>query len=597
MQSVNQMNAMGTGWIQNVIQDGRQPSAFRLGGELGFRTQRCIRRIASELPYSREYILSQISGAPDQWSNFRKFHGDIAGRWILAMTHAHAGAATPPEHLRAIVDDVLALQNADGTFGCVQHHDTLPNMHKAYGNGWLLKGLAVFAQTFGHACAAHAAATLGQWYARTFHIWTAGTRSERDAGGNYAVSRSCYFHALDGLVSLFRLTGDHAVLDLAGAFIPHLTPLQAADHAHMYLTCRRGALEYYIVKNDAAGIARLADELRCFADTFVLETGGVPERLEHDERKRQDPERIFTDEACADLDWLLLCLRLHDVTGVGRWRDLALLNLENQIFYNQQDNGGFGDSAFGPYYPRFQKEAPWCCSLFGPFGLLSAAALLVRREHNAVVLYAPLTGSFKFADGTALQVTRDDQRQVLCLDIRPGPGVAQCSLKLPFWLQANTTEFSVNGTLQVEVPFAYRLWCAHPRREPTPCATVAADSPHTLFYGPWLLAHRFHAPLPAVHAAVDRDGFIQEFAADTIRGLGQYGQSVRIRMPSDFTADAHDVALYPHQHTGELFLYPLKDKEVVWRAWTRVTMRPPASDHILQAALAARAPRSSAPHG
>lgn len=573
MKTVSELNATGTGWVKALGQKGRQPTQFRLGGELGFRTQRCIHRLESELPYSSEYILSQITGARNQWSNFRKFHGDVAGRWILAMTFAYSGAGVPPAHLRVIVDEVLKLQNPYGTFGCVQQADEPLNMHKAYGNGWLLKGLTMFAQTFGDERARAAVIKLGDWYLDSFSVWTAEAKAESDTGGNYAVSRSCYFHALDGLVSLYRLTGDTKILNLAGAFIPHLTPQQEADHTHMYLTCRRGVLEYYIEKNDQVNIAKLADELRCFADTFVLETGGTPERMEQNEAKRKNPDRLFTDEACTNFDWLILCLRLHETTGVSRWRDLALLNLENQIFYNQQDNGGFGDSEFGPYYPRFQKEAPWCCSLFGPFGLLSAAAMLIRRAKDSVVIHAPLTGTFVFADGTSLNLERNDEQKVLSVNIKPGTEIRRLELDMPFWMKIEKTRFEINGPLHLEIPFEYRLWFTDPLRVPAQQKTFTEETQKILFYGPWVLAHRFHDPLATVFVKPDPDGLIQRLEADFIRGLGPYGESVRVRMPSDVKTDPNDVALDPRQHSGELYLYPLKDKEVVWRAWTRVNMK------------------------
>lgn len=569
MKTVKEMNQIDSGLLRPLTGSLK---TMRLAGELGFRTARIIHRLESELPYSNEYILSQISGEKNQWSNFRKFHGDIAGRWILAMSYAHSGNDTPPEHLQSIVDHVLALQNDDGTFGCVQQVNEPLNMHKAYGNGWVLKGLTHFAAVFENSQARAAAERLGDWYVNSFESWAADASSENDSDGNYAVSRSCYFHALDGLMSLYRLTGKQKLLDLAGALIPHLTPMEEADHTHMYLTCRRGVLEYYIETGKRDKIQQLAGELQRFEEKFILETGGAPERMEQDDAVRNNPERLFTDEGCTNFDWLLLCTRLHEVTGETRWRDRALLNLENQIFFNQLDNGGFGDCEFGPYYPRLQKEAPWCCSLFGPFGFIQAASMFVRKEQNTVTVHAPLSGTFTFDDQTELVVCCDHEKQILLIVVTPGTDVQRVQLNLPFWMQAEKTELDVTQETRFEIPFKTRLWLAEPYQSPVQDKTGRSGDEKILFYGPWLLAHRFNEPIPTATISIDDEGFINGFEAESIRGLGSYGESVRIHVPSSIKTNPHDVSLDPNQHDGDLWLYPLKDKEVVWRAWSRVVL-------------------------
>ncbi len=570
MKNVKEMNQIDSGLLRPL---NGSLKTMRLTGELGFRAARIIRRLETELPYSNEYILSQISGEKSQWSNFRKFHGDIAGRWILAMSYAYSGKDTPPEHLQSLVDDVLALQNDDGTFGCVQQVNEPLNMHKAYGNGWMLKGLTHFAAVFKNGPARAAAEKLGDWYAHSFEAWVTNASAENDGNENYAVSRSCYFHALDGLVSLYRLTGEQKTLVLAGALIPHLTPMEEADHTHMYLTCRRGVLEYYIETGEKNKIQELAGELQHFEEKFILETGGAPERMEQDDTLRNNPERLFSDEGCANFDWLLLCARFHEVIGENRWRDRALLNLENQIFFNQLDNGGFGDCEFGPYYPRLQKEAPWCCSLFGPFGFIQAAPMFVHKKQDSVILHAPLSGTFTFDDQTELVVRCDYETQTLFISVTPGTDVQRVQLNLPFWMQTEKTELNLAQETCFEIPFKTRLWFADPLQAPIQEKTKDSGDEKILFYGPWLLAHRFNEPLPTATISINEEGFITEFEAEFIRGLGSYGESVRIHVPSSIQTNPHDVSLDPNQHDGDLWLYPLKDKEVVWRAWSRLVLQ------------------------
>ncbi len=136
MLTVNSINQTSTDWInvKKISQVSGRPVRMKLQGELGFRASRNIRRIREELPYAEEYLLGQISGEKGLWSNFARFHGDVAGRYILAMTYAESNNTNPPGYLKDLVDKAIALQNEDGSFGVIQYEENPLNMHKAYPN-------------------------------------------------------------------------------------------------------------------------------------------------------------------------------------------------------------------------------------------------------------------------------------------------------------------------------------------------------------------------------------------------------------------------------------------------------------------------------
>lgn len=174
MKKVAELNQVFTSWFTAGKRDASSPLRYRLGGELGYRLDKIIRRLSSELPYSREYILGQITGEVGVWSNFPRFHGDVCGRWILAMSFACSGETTPPAFLREVVEEVLRIQNGDGSFGKIQFAEEPMNKHKAYGNGWMLRGLVEYAATFRDAAAQEAAVRLGDFYEKTFLLWAEG---------------------------------------------------------------------------------------------------------------------------------------------------------------------------------------------------------------------------------------------------------------------------------------------------------------------------------------------------------------------------------------------------------------------------------------
>ncbi len=584
MLSVNSINQTSTDWINvsKINSVAGRPHKMKLKGELGFRASRNIRRIKEELPYAEEYLLGQISGEEGLWSNFARFHGDIAGRYILAMTYAESNNDNPPGYLQDLLDKTIALQNDDGSFGVIQYEENPLNMHKAYGNGWMLKALSQYAITFQQKEAENAAVKLGDFYVRTYHDWEAGPENEVRDDGNYAVSRSGYFHGFDGLITLFRLTNDKKYFDLAEKFVPLLTPLSDSDHAHMYLTSRRGLLEYYSLIGDASSIASLTEELKTVYETFIFETGGVPERLVHDEQKRNDPKGHGDDEACGLFDWEILTLRMFEVTGDHIWIEHAILNLENAIYYNQTHNYGFGACSMGSVYKERRKEAPWCCTLFGPYGLLESSSCWVSKKSGILEINHMVSGEFEFEGGELAILTSDNEKGILTVELKNRNEIESVSLHIPHWLKTEDVAGSFeNGRLKLEVPasgileipYSYKVWMSGSRTSPEKTDSFKDGETGVLFYGPWLLAHHFPNDIQVMNLQLDEEGYITNFSKEYIRGINIYGESTRIVITSDIKMDPNDTSLGIAEKTGELYLYPFRDRESVWSSATELRFK------------------------
>jgi hypothetical protein len=583
LKSLNEMQqlAFRTVGYQAVRNVAGRPSQFTLRGELGYRLERAISRLEHELPYCHEYILGQVQPLANYWTNFPRYHGDVAGRWILALTYAYAGQ-TPPEHLATLVTELLALQNDDGSFGYVQTSDEPLNVHRAYGNGWLLKALAQYAITFGDDRVKSAATALGDFYENSFDSWHKAALHEADSPF-YAATVSCYFHGFDGLMTLYDLTKDGRYLTLASQFIPFLTPLKAANHSHMYLTIRRGLLRYYLTTADRMAIDQLASELDAFYQQHVLETGGIPERLQ------REGEHI-DDEGCSLFDWLILTTHLYEATQDTRWLERAIYNLENHIYYNQTYNGGFGHCALGQVYRQEIKEAPWCCSLFGPYGLMEAGSLWVRKDKDCLEINHLVSGDFTF-DGETVGLEYNLTKSSLIITTEASPSLTQVALFCPFWLSASAEGgyrqgerliAPVHASKRTQVHLDFKLWTAAPKTAPRQ-VTPRAKEAVILFYGPWLLGHRFHSgdapvkfPTPGVTAelAIDQNGFVTNGCVSPLLGAGFYGEGFRLRLPADLTIHAADPFRGLAERSGELYLHPLKIKESPSQQSTQLYWRP-----------------------
>ncbi len=584
MLTVKSINNTTTDWIniKKINSIDSRPLKMKLAGEQGFRLSRNIRRIKNELPYTEEYVLGQISGKKGLWSNFPRFHGDVAGRYILAMTYAESNHDEPPIYLQDMVEKAIALQNKDGSFGLIQYEENPLNMHKAYGNGWMLKGLSQYAFTFQDKRAKQAAIELGDFYIRTYKDWQAGPANEGRDDGNYAVSRSCYFHAFDGLLTLYRITKNRKYFELVEKFVPLLTSLDDADHAHMYLTSRRGLLEYYSLLNDTSSIASLTKELEKVNETFIYETGGVPERFIQDKEERNNPDREGDDEGCGLFDWQILTLRMFEVTCNPIWIERAILNLENAIYYNQSDNYGFGACNMEPVYRERRKEAPWCCTLFGPYGLLESASCWVTKKSGILDINHLVSGEFEFEGGEQVILTNDNEKRILKIELKNKAEIESISFHVPHWLKLESMSNNIeNGRLKadvplsgiLEIPYSYKVWISQSRTSPKRRNSFNDGETGVLFYGPWLLAHHFPTDIQTVNLQLDDEGFITNFSKEYIRGINIYGESTRITIPSDIEINPNDVSRGIDEQSGKLYLFPLRDRESVWNSATKLRLR------------------------
>ena len=498
------------------------------------------------MPYSEEYIVGQVSADPGIWTNFPRVHGDIAGRWILAETVFHSNKQKAPENLAMIVTSILELQDEDGSFGYIHKEDQTLNMHKMYGNAWLLRALVQYAFTFGDSQAAQAAIRLGDFYISELSLWIDFDLAEGETGF-YAITRSCYFHAADGLVALFRLTNERKYLDLVGSFIPHLTPYEASDHSHMFLTIQRGLIEYYLEIGNLDALRAISTVLDEIYEKEIFENGSVPERF------HLSDDEISVDEACSVFDWFYCCIRLYEIFGETGWLDRAILTLQNAIFFNQTYNGGFGSTPIGSHLTPNCKEAPWCCSLYGGWALSRIGGHLVSEKDGILTLNYPVGGTWNFTTA-AYTIRVDENHRKITVQCIAGT-LKILRLYVPRWMKVNDSSntFVLLEAVdnEVEVFFSYLPWLSRVGASPKPIRWEP-NLEAQLFYGPYLMAHRGEK----VKVVTNLEGTVTR-----LKGFPYYPESFRYTVPAKISYSVHDVFLGVREQDDQLYLYPIKEKE------------------------------------
>lgn len=526
-----------------------------LKGEMGERLARSVKRISHDAPFSEDYLLNQIETDERIWTNFPCCHGDVAGRWLWAQALANSCCSESPEEVKSLALKTIERQKSDGHFGNETISEGVETMLGAYGNGWMIKGLSVLAGLFPDSKLEAAVKNHVQWYIDQYPYWEDVVKKISERGTEYyAVTPSGYFHGLAGLASAYRVTEDPRILALAKSFVPNVASLDEADHSHSYLTVRRGCLDFAEINNDQEMIRIVENELESVWKEFVMESGGIPERF-----IKFDDSHVHDDEACSHADWMLLCFKLHKLTGDNKWFDRGILCLENQFYYNQTINGGFGARLIHQNkYLQMGKEGYWCCSLFGPSVMIEGASYFVQCVEDTLQILHPIEGEFDF-DGQKVVLSWDQDYQNYVVDLSGAPKIKNVNMREAKWVQWQSKPLA-NG---FNFTASWLFWNALPQKAPEP-VVVETGGTYTQFLGPWMLAARAaqHVPIPTLPMqALTTQQHIEGLQVKTMFGLPQASKTLMAVMPSDINISKYDVFSWPQQPSDQIMLYPLKDKE------------------------------------
>lgn len=208
-------------------------------------------------------------------------------------------------------------------------------------------------------------------------------------------------------------------------------------HTHSYLNTTHGVVDLAVV----TGEAKYVDQAKkAFADSFssVWINGGFPESY------GDYYERI--DETCSVVDWIVLGLKLFDLTGEARYLDSVELSAVNQLLFGQDSNGTFTCyRSLNRHHwadPR-NRGCPQneCCAMSGGWGLAQVAMHTITKNANGLSVNLPFdVRTVIERDGGEIHVEQSvltgcsEVVQNIEVDNRTHHGI-EVSIRVPYWVQ------------------------------------------------------------------------------------------------------------------------------------------------------------------
>ncbi len=367
---------------------------IRLNDDILSRLKIALDILLSQKIYSDEYLMATLSYKNIHVAHYPEYSGDVPGRWILAMTAMEKVMGFQPR-LHSIVKQAVKFQCADGHFGRVEQSLETTNRAQIYGNAWMLQGLMSYYEHTGDSEALESAVRLGDYYLRTEAYWI----NDKEIGKlvTYGHAFGCYTHALEGIVMLYKATGNQDYLEFAGRMAASVEDFDKAVHSHMHLSTLRGMLTLYQLNHDKKLLEKVIDENRRVIESEMLSTGGVYECY----------GIHYIDEACSVCDFFIVNLRLWEITGETEYRLLAEKIFWNHLLFSQFPEGSFGSLPVNPeFLDKTAVPAYWCCAMYGANilaanpeysvsvdGKLINVSLLFGGEFTVMVENVPVTVS------------------------------------------------------------------------------------------------------------------------------------------------------------------------------------------------------------
>ena len=335
--------------------------------------------------YTPQLLLEDLRGGGRR--RFTEFRGDVAGRWIAALSTASRVYGEYFDGLGDVVKSVLALQRPEGYFGDRFNGSDPGDADVAllWGNGRLLVGLMEYYTLSGDRAALTAAGKIGDFITASAPVFNSERMANRFDPTHYAESYICWTQCSEGL-SLLYLANRVERYRQAVLHMAEHTRRRPGEHAHGYLTSLRGLLVLAAGTNDRKLLSLVEDRWKEIATGDLLVTGSVPEMWA--------PQNWRT-EGCATCDWLRLSLALYRATGSATYLQAAQHALFNDFGMNQFSNGDFGHVTLNRFHApkRPETHAWWCCTLHGMRAFPDVTQSTFIENGSNVALALPVSAS------------------------------------------------------------------------------------------------------------------------------------------------------------------------------------------------------------
>jgi DUF1680 family protein len=257
---------------------------------------------------------------------------DYMSRWVGAM--ALLSQYTGEDYnVHAVAQELLDFQEADGSFGPFTNpHDE----QEWFGMGRALPGILEFYSIDPQPAVLDSVKRLADYYLEHY-----------PKPDEITELCECYPSGLEGMVLLAKVTGEEKYLHLSRRVAEESSVNQRCyysletnekgyrkplvGHTHCQLLTARGMVDLKDLFGDDTYMQAVFDLHEFYLNELQWVSGGIPEFL-------QIPH---VNETCSDVDWLRLNLQLWKVTGEERYFDIAENVILNQLYFDQDDKGGF----------------------------------------------------------------------------------------------------------------------------------------------------------------------------------------------------------------------------------------------------------------
>jgi DUF1680 family protein len=213
---------------------------------------------------------------------------------------------------------------------------------------------------------------------------------------------------------------------------------------------------------DAQFMPAVLDLHTYFRDEIMWISGGIPEFL-------QIPH---LNETCSDVDWLRLNLQLWKTTGRQEYFEIAENILLNQLYFDQEDEGGF--CFWRGLQGHMGATFDACCSHHGARALAEAMRYIYTVEPGVLQANLFLEGTARpDIDGHETAITcavtyQDDSMVVAYTMDNPPPAAFTFRMRVPDWAGSATLSVNHQATASSDRPGfieSKRVWSSEDRVE------------------------------------------------------------------------------------------------------------------------------------
>jgi len=458
--------AMGGDARGRLKLDRCRGASFRFAGVLGDRVQANVTRWLLVAPRDNPGLLDMFARRDaGKRIDLVPWAGEFVGKYMISGVQAlrMSDDGRLAKTLASVVARLVALQAADGYLGPWPKRERLLGHWDLWGHYHVMLGLMLWHEHTGDAKAMQAVRKAADLICRTY--------LDTDRRVHHAGSHEMNMSVIHVLARLSRKTGDKRSLRMsqeivkdferAGDYLRtglkgtefHRTPKPRWESLHAL----QGMVELYRITGDERYRRAFLHHWASMRRFDMRNTGG----FSSGEKATGDPYAETAIETCCVIAWQAVSLDALRLTGEAGIADDIELTTFNAVAGAQHPSGTwctYNTPMNGRRVPshvsiRFQarKDAPGlnCCSVNGPrgLGMLSEWAVMTADGGIVVNHYGPMRAKTALADKTPISIeVRGDYpigaTATLILQV-PQPRRFALQLRIPRW--SADTRVSVNG--------------------------------------------------------------------------------------------------------------------------------------------------------